>query len=318
MCLPLTFGRGGRGVRAFGEMMANILVSGLTNWETTVRIEGFPLEYNQVNYPFFGVNGTVSGVGYNVAKALTTLGDRAEFLSLVGHDALGRILLSEFQQHGIPTDGVVASLSHTPQSVILFDSTGRRQIHVDLKDIQESRYPEKEAEEAIAKCDLAALCNINFSRPLLSLAKAAGKTIASDVHVLDNLDDSYNQDFLQSADILFMSSERIPCSPEEWVKRVFDRFPVSIVGMGLGAEGALLAVRQDGFIGRFPAKDIRPIVNTIGAGDALFSCFIHSYAQNRDPYRAIQRAILFASYKIGANGGAEGFLSEAELTVMCP
>jgi len=49
--------------------MSTIFISGLINIETTVQVEGFPIEYSPVRYPFFGVRSTVSGVGYNVAKA---------------------------------------------------------------------------------------------------------------------------------------------------------------------------------------------------------------------------------------------------------
>ncbi|HRF98849.1 MAG TPA: PfkB family carbohydrate kinase, partial [Aggregatilineales bacterium] len=67
--------------------MAQILVAGLINIETTLKIDSFPIPYNPVHYPFFGINSTVSGVGYNVAKALTTLGHEVNFLSLLGDDA---------------------------------------------------------------------------------------------------------------------------------------------------------------------------------------------------------------------------------------
>jgi ribokinase len=60
----------------------------------------------------------------------------------------------------------------------------------------------------------------------------------------------------------------------------------------------------------------RPIVNTIGAGDALFSAFVHYYAATRAPYEAIRRAITFAGYKIGAAGAAEGFLSAPALEAL--
>jgi ribokinase len=60
----------------------------------------------------------------------------------------------------------------------------------------------------------------------------------------------------------------------------------------------------------------RPVVNTIGAGDALFSAFIHAYAQSYDPYESIRQAILFASYKIGEKGAAEGFLSVQEFEAL--
>lgn len=64
--------------------MASILVSGLTNIETNLRIERFPLDYYPVAYPCYGIRSNVSGVGYNLAKALTRLGDRVHFLSAVG------------------------------------------------------------------------------------------------------------------------------------------------------------------------------------------------------------------------------------------
>ena len=53
--------------------MPPIFVSGLINIETTLRIKAFPLEYNPVNFPFFGIQSAVAGVGYNVSKALTAL-----------------------------------------------------------------------------------------------------------------------------------------------------------------------------------------------------------------------------------------------------
>jgi len=66
--------------------MPSILVSGLINIETTLRIAEFPLAYNPVHYPFNGIESSVSGVGYNLAKALTRLGNQVEFLSLIGRN----------------------------------------------------------------------------------------------------------------------------------------------------------------------------------------------------------------------------------------
>ena len=54
--------------------MSTIFISGLINIETTVQVDAFPIEHTPVRYPFFGVRSTVAGVGYNIAKALTTLG----------------------------------------------------------------------------------------------------------------------------------------------------------------------------------------------------------------------------------------------------
>jgi ribokinase len=102
------------------------------------------------------------------------------------------------------------------------------------------------------------------------------------------------------------------------VRQLLDRYGSEIVVVGLGAQGALLAVKRDNFLERLPAVTTRPVVNTIGAGDALFSCFLHAYAKTRDPYAALQKALVFASYKIGAVGAAEGFLDEAALEKLLP
>lgn len=293
--------------------MANILVSGLINIETTLKVEGFPIPYFPVTYPFFGVNSSVSGVGFNLAKALTTLGDQVAFLSIIGRDLAGEQVRMVLQRAGINDRYILARIDQTAQSVILYEGSGRREIHVDLKDLQKQVYPVAPFEEAAAGCDLFALCNINFSRPLLTRAKALGKPVATDVHALSNLHDDYNRDFMAASDILFMSHEALPTAPEEFARQILDHYPVQIVVIGLGGEGALLSVRRDNFTGRFPAVYTRPVVNTIGAGDALFSAFIHSYAGNPDPYQALQKAIVFASYKIGATSAADGFLDAAGL-----
>ena len=289
-----------------------ILVSGLINIETTVRVDGFPIPYFPVRYPFFGVRSTVSGVGYNVARALTTLGNDVRLLSMVGEDAAGRLARDELRSRGVDDRYVLAQAAETAQSAILYDGDGRRQIHVDLKDIQEQVYPPALFDKAAEGCRLAVLCNINFSRPLLALARQRGMTVATDVHAIADLDDAYNADFMRAADILFMSHERLPAPPEEWAGAVSARYGNRIVVIGLGAEGALLAVEGD-TPQRTPAVVTRPVVNTIGAGDALFSAFLHVYAQTNDPYLAMRKAVVFASYKVGAAGAAEGFLDAAGL-----
>lgn len=67
---------------------------------------------------------------------------------------------------------------------------------------------------------------------------------------------------------------------------------------------------------RITAVSLQPIVNTIGAGDALFSAFNHVYHRRHDPYEAIKMAVLFAGYKICTAGAADGFLTASELAVL--
>lgn len=293
--------------------MSKILVSGLINLETTLRVDAFPIPYEPVRYPFFGVQSGASGVGYNVAAALTTLGHEVRFLSLIGRDTAGQMARMALAAAGISDADVLSQLDQTAQSVILYEPSGRRQIHVDLKDVQEQLYPPERFAAALAGCELAALGNVNFSRPFLAQARAAGVPIATDIHTIADLEDGYNRDFMAAASILFMSDEKLPCPPEEWARRLQNRYGTPLVVIGLGSAGALLALKEEGVMERITAVTTRPIVNTIGAGDALFSAFLHGYSQTGDPYAALQQAVVFASYKIGESGAARGFLTAEAL-----
>ena len=293
--------------------MAQIIVAGLINVETTLRIDAFPLHYQPQNFPFFGIRATVSGVGYNVARALTTLGHDVILLSLIGEDLPANLVRATLAADGIRTDNVLPVMPQTPQSVILYDSTGKREVFTDLKDIQERAFPANRFEQFAGASDLCVLCNINFARGLLPVARRLGKPIATDVHTIADVDDDFNRDFMAAADILFCSDERLPAGPEAWVESVRCRYDPAVQVVGLGAAGALLAEhgRPLQFV---PGVATRPVVNTIGAGDSLFSAFLHGWLQSGgDALLALRMATLFASWKVGGNGGADGFLTAAEL-----
>jgi acarbose 7IV-phosphotransferase len=294
-------------------MGQRILVAGIVALEMTYQIDAFPLQYEPVRYPFFSLGSSVSGSAYNIARALSTLGDDVRCATLLGRDAAGGLVRQTFAQEGLSPDLALETLADTPHALILYDREGRRQIHIDLKDIQEQGYPEERFVQALQGCALAAVGNANFCRPLLRLAREAGVPIATDVQTVSHLEDPYNQEFMRAADILFMSHERLPLPPTEWVREVRARYGNGLIVVGLGEEGALLSVRGEPAPLHVPALRGLPVVSTVGAGDALFSCFLHAYARSREPHQALRQAVAFAAFKIGTAAGASGFLTEAEL-----
>ncbi len=294
----------------------NILVSGLLNIETTVAVRGFPINYYPIDYPFFGVDSAVSGVGFNLAKALTTLSDSVRLLSFLGNDDEGDRVMTQLGRDHLDADGVRHVLKRTPTSVVLYDPDGRRQIYCDLKDIQEQRIePDSVSLSGLAA---AAICNINFNRDLIKAVHAGGVLTATDVHVLESVEDDYNRDFMENADILFLSDERLPCPAEEFIRRLNDRYHNRIIVIGMGAKGAMLSERDTGKVYRLSAcRNIR-VVNTVGAGDALFAAFLHFTAKRMDPVEALKRAQVFAAVKIGTDGASKGFCSENEIEARLP
>jgi ribokinase len=140
-----------------------------------------------------------------------------------------------------------------------------------------------------------------------------GKLIATDVHAVSDLESDYDREFMEAADILFMSDELLPVSVEEFAREVMARYAPQVLVIGMGGEGAFLAVRDEEKYVHLPVINVREIVSTIGAGDALFSAFVHSYMNTRDAYSSLQKAILFAGFKIGARSASEGFISSQRL-----
>ena len=288
-----------------------ILVSGLLNTETTAAVRGFPVPYYPIDYPFFGVATAVSGVAFNIAKALHTLGSEVKLCSLVGQDFQAAYIQDTLNRLGLAGEGVLPMLCQTPSSVVLYDPEGKRQIYCDLKDIQEQSYPF--TQELLRDADLVAACNINFNRPLLKLAKAAGKTIATDVHVLSDVYDEYNREFMEQADILFLSDEHIGENYEPFIRKLAEVYPCQVIVLGRGGKGAALYLRETDQLREMPAAVAGRVVNTVGAGDALFSSFLHFYAKGMPAWDALQRAQIFAANKITVSGASEGFISEASV-----
>ena len=289
-----------------------IFVSGLMNIETTVKIKAFPINYFPIDYPFFGVNSSVSGVGVNVGKALKKLNNDVKFTSMIGNDFEGDNVIKCLEEENIDSGLVKRILKETPSSAILYDDEGKRQIYCDLKDIQSAEYPiDEKIKNAIKECDIAIICNTNYNRNILKYVKSIKIPVATDVHVLNDIEDEYNKEFMENADILFLSDEQIEGDHEVFISKLKDRYRnLKIVVLGRGNKGAMMYTRNDDMIRVFPAVELGKVVNTVGAGDALFSAFVNYYSKGFTPIDAINRAQIFASYKIGFNGAANGFISE--------
>lgn len=296
--------------------MSRIVVSGLVNVETTLNIGQFPVPYSPIEYRFFGLKSNVAGVAYNVAKALVTLENNVELLSMVGTDGEGKVVLEGMKNAGISDTYILPKLSETPTSLILFDDEGKRKIYCDLKDIQKSNYPMENADEVLNECDLVVACNCNFNRPLLKLAKEKGKTIATDVHVLSDLNDDYNKDFIQYADLVFLSDEIIVSenkNPWDFLREMYRMYAPNIIVLGRGSKGVLMYLGEKDEFVELSAVKTGEVVNTVGAGDALFSAFVHFYAKGIEAAECLKRAQVFASLKIAYNGASLGFASEEEI-----
>lgn len=285
--------------------MKKILVSGLVNMENTCYVSEFPVAYQPIDYNFFGIKNNIGGVGYNVAMATKKLGCEVDLASFLGEDLAGSSALMELEKNQIRSRFIKSTLKETPMSTVLYDKDGKRRVYCDLKDIQDRTYDFDNID--VSSYDMIAACNINFSRDLLVKAKREQKMISTDVHVLTDLEDSYNKDFCSNADILFLSDEGIKGNERGFMEQLEAYFKNKIIVLGRGSKGALMYLKEEDRFVEMPAMKPEKIVNTVGAGDALFSAFITMYVNGYKPEECLHYAQKFAAIKIGYDGAAVGF-----------
>ncbi|MDF5754537.1 carbohydrate kinase family protein [Spongiactinospora sp. TRM90649] len=278
-------------------MSNRIVVAGVTSLYMAVPVAGFPFPYTPQSFPDW-LRAEVSGAACHIADTLRTLGDDVRLCTFVGDDVAGAAIRASLGERGLSGPGVVRA-PRSSLGVVLVAPDGRRAGHPYLAAVNMLEYPVEAFRRALRGADLAVLTNTAFVRPLLRHARDEGVPVAVDVHVISEVDDSYNRPWLEVADIVFCSHERLPCSPREWVARIFDRYPgCAIAAVGLGGKGCLMGLR-DGTLIEVAAVAPRGVVSTSGAGDALFASFLHGWLATRNPVTALQHAVLHAGWKVG-------------------
>jgi sugar/nucleoside kinase (ribokinase family) len=294
--------------------MSRIVIVGTTRLSMTMPVEEFPVPFRPYRWPAW-MSCAVVGGAYNVACALRSLGDEPHICTLVGTDEAGAVIQAALRRRGLHGRGVVET-QESAKTLILVEPDGRTS-----RSAQGTRgpldYPMERFIELGADADLAVISTHDFAKPFLRTAKELLKLpVAVDLHVAAHLDDEQQRPWYEAADVLFCSHEGLETSPESWIAEVLRRYPgCKVAGVGRGEDGCAMGLR-DGRLVDIKAVTPRPIRSTDGAGDALFASFLHGWLASGKPVEALESAVLFAGWKIGAENAADGFLTSSELAAL--
>lgn len=292
-------------------MSSKIVVAGVTSLYTAVGVGEFPLGYSPSSPPAW-MRSEVAGTAGHVASALAALGDEVELCTVTGPDLAGDVIRAYLRDHGLLGEGVIEGAASS-LGVVLVAQDGSRMGYPYLAAVNAVEYPADVFYRCGYEADLLVLTNARFVQPLLHHADGLGIPIAVDVHLVAGPDDERNRPWLEVADVVFCSHERLTCTPAEWVRGVFDRYPgCSVAGVGRGQDGCLLGLR-DGTLAEIEAIAPRGVISTAGAGDALFASFLHTWVATGNPVDALESAVLYAGWNIGDSMPASALLTEADL-----
>ncbi|WP_214102714.1 carbohydrate kinase family protein [Acrocarpospora catenulata] len=292
------------------------MVAGATSFYLSVGVHEFPVHYRPTCTPRW-LSGGVSGAAAHIASTLHTLGGSIRLCTVVGSDLVGAGIRAELDKNGLLGPGVITS-ENSSTGVVLVGPDGRRMGYPHLAPVNNVAYPFDVLASQSRGAELLVLTNAKFVRPLVAPAAELGVPIAVDAHLIGDTADPYNVPWLRAAHILFCSDERLPVAPRQWIAEIFDRYPrCAVVGVGMGARGAVVGLRNRRLV-TVEAVTPRGVINTTGAGDALFATFLHFWVSTGDPVQALQAAVLNAGWKIGHRTPASVSLSLPELRASPP
>lgn len=293
--------------------MANFIVAGITQMETIIKVESFPIKYAPFTEAHDTIYTAAGGDAFNVSLALKSLGNEVKFMTVVGKDQNMSAFNPPDRQITLPTEYVLPVLKETPAEIFFYDNKRKQQVFEDLKDIRNAEYDMTLVTPVMKDTDMVVLSNANFCRPFIELAKQNQKKLAVKIHQFNKEKEIYNKDFLSNANILYFSDNTIDEDPQEFAKQISDKYSTDIVIIGLDEGGLILFDRERKLNLKYNAVKTKDVVNGAGAGNASFACFLHYYMKVKDSTQAIRMALLFSAHKIGFMGTSYGFMSEQQM-----
>lgn len=294
--------------------MSKFMVAGFVQAETIVDVAELPLPYKEFESIPEIINTGIGGAGFNEAMALRWLGDEVDFMSMVSKHMSREQIKAHLEKNEVDLcmDYILPKLDGMPAAVVLYTKE-KKQTYEDVKDIRTVEYDIDLFERQIQDKDMVLISNCNFCRPILQLAKKYNKPLALNVRSMRAEKIANKEDFLAAADILYISDDDIESDPYECINECKEKYNPEIIIMGIGNKGVILYTRDDNSVIEYKPVKTYDVVNTIGAGNAMFSSFLHYYVKTKDAKDAIKNALLFVSYKINFVGTSNGFMTEEQI-----
>lgn len=293
--------------------MSNFLVSGILQRETIVKVESLPIVYSPVTDIAQSIHTSLGGDSYNEAIALKWLGDQVDFFSMIGENDDANLINRKGSEITLDTNYILPKLSATPAAVIFYGNDKKQQIFEDIKNIRDAEYNINLFKSKLPTADMVLTANANFCRPLVKAAVEAEKKIALNIRTFKKETEKYNKFFLDNADIIYLSDDNLKDDPYDFMKDIVGKYNPEILILGQGSDGLIIYSSDKDSYTHYKSVKTNEIVNTVGAGNALFSCFLHYYQKTGDSTLSIRNALLFASYKIGFVGTSNGFMTEKQI-----
>lgn len=272
--------------------MQKVLILGGVSYNLMIYLEQFPLPQPQTIFSR-SYHETVGSCGAGKALNLHRLGLDVTLYALIGADEAGERAQAALQQAGVR---FVPGLDPggTRRNVNLMDANGGR-ISIFIADGSFEPPLDLDAVGRLLPASDVVVLNItHYCRHFIPLIRAHHKPIWCDIHDYDGVN-PHHRDFIDAAEVVFMSSEKMPAS-RDFMQQLVDGGKKLVVCTH-GAEGAT-ALTQTGEWYDAPVVPGARLLDTNGAGDAFFSGVYYGLAHGFPLPRSLRLGAIAASMAV--------------------
>ena len=258
--------------------------------------------------------GNVSNVGIDLAK----LGFRVGAISRVGNDSLGRFMLQEYRAYGMDTSGITVDPgAQTSATIVSVDRTGERTfLHTRgcmagfrARDVLKQLPLIRKAPWFVfGYLGLLPEMERGLARLFRTIKKRTGSKIFLDTGGRPSrLSRASLKSLVSSVDCFIPSLEEAILltgrkSPEAIARTLLESGTLEIAGVKLGRRGCYIASQKEAK--HIPARQVRSVVDTTGAGDAFAAGFIAALMKGFDVFDAAFAANAVAASSVTMLGAS--------------
>ena len=285
----------------------SVFVAGGVAWNTMVYLDSLPQPHGQTLFSK-GYHETVGATGAGKALNLAALDRPVTLHAMIGDDAPGREIRSRLDAAGVSfladidpkgTERHLNLMARVGARISIYTGYATFEPDIDLGRI----------ERAIAQHDVLALNINNYCRRLIPAARAHGRPIWCDIHDYDGHDD-YHRDFIEAADVLFLSSDALPDYRDFMAAQI--AAGKSLVVCTHGNDGATALTTTNDWLQQ-PVADGFERVDTNGAGDAFFAGFLSTWLDGGNIRQCLRAASVVAGLCVTSRELASPDLSPERL-----
>ncbi|EMM4085724.1 sugar kinase [Shigella flexneri] len=276
----------------------------------------------------------VAGAELNVATGLARLGLKVAWVSRVGNDSFGRMVLNTLHKEGIDTRGVSCDNDHATgfqlksktengtDPIVEYFRKGSAASYLSLDDYDESWFASARHLHLSGVAAALSASSYDLLNHAAHTMKSLGKTISFDPNLRPVLWKSEAEMIEKLNHLAFQADWVLPGLKEgmiltgqqtpEGIADFYLQHGVKAVVLKTGADGAWYKT-ADGEKGSVAPVKVENVVDTVGAGDGFACGVISALLEGRTLHQAVIRGNKIGALAIQVQGDSEGLPTREQL-----